>query len=473
MSDIPQGEDGLALSEEEPRQGHLLIYFSNINEDVRRFIKELPEEERLPEVHENIALGKRDLLTVLSRFAPEGDASHIVLVMPSAPEPEFVQYVQTLLNLKNLPTILSPKDGSGYTGADAHGDLQLVDQLKNLANEHQYTTVIGYAISPSVLRVANELETALDVTQDQVVLTPDTGSNPLGTKSGLREFYDDNPGKAGFVMAEGEVFKQDYSGAIEAAARRYISEGAVVIKTNKGHSGLGVMIFTDGELKTDFDECVETLEQYMSAPYWQSFPIVVEQYIEADTNLAGGNPSIEFYIDDEGPHLLYTCGMKVSPEGVFQGVEVLRDLLPTRVQKSLERTGLSVATALYESGYRGHHDVDCMIDTQDNVLVSEVNTRITGGSHVHYLAKYLFGDDYLDKTVIMAESMHRFSGVPITFSQMRDRLHGLLFDSATNAGVVLTGDSELLAQNKLGYIIFAPTREAAAEIQEKMYALVG
>src|SRR3989344_5775075 len=221
MSDIPQGEDGLALSEEEPRQGHLLIYFSNINEDVRRFIKELPEEERLPEVHENIALGKRDLLTVLSRFAPEGDASHIVLVMPSAPEPEFVQYVQTLLNLKNLPTILSPKDGSGYTGADAHGDLQLVDQLKNLANEHQYTTVIGYAISPSVLRVANELETALDVTQDQVVLTPDTGSNPLGTKSGLREFYDDNPGKAGFVMAEGEVFKQDYSGAIEAAARRY------------------------------------------------------------------------------------------------------------------------------------------------------------------------------------------------------------------------------------------------------------
>ena len=94
------------------------------------------------------------------------------------------------------------------------------------------------------------------------------------------------------------------SGIIDAsriAANKYIREHGVVIKTNKGHSGAGVLLLREGDLPTEYTACQKKILSLLRKDeYWKLFPIIIESLISVNQSIGGGCPNVEFKILKNG-----------------------------------------------------------------------------------------------------------------------------------------------------------------------------
>ena len=457
--------------EREEHHTHLRLVIADMTEDVKDFVATLTPDEQVDEIEENAGLSERELFNDIKVGT--------VFVMPHQPDANFLEYYRQLFGFQMAPMILSPRTHSGIISSDIRQDAELMQQLKSYLAAAHSTEIVSYAHSEGIAELVKELKASIEH-EDEVISTPEANQDfevsELGTKSFLRRIYEQETTDSGFVMPEGKVFENDMDGAIEYAVDMYLRDRKVVLKTNKGHSGLGVLILRDGsndELPTTSrEECAAALKAKLVEAYWAQFPIVVEKFIPADSSVAGGFPSIEFFIDDNGPQFLYLCGMSVTPEGVFQGVAINSNHFSPEIEAEMRKTGEYVSRKLYELGYRGYHDLDLIIGQDGAVYVDEANLRRTGGTHVHNTARKLFGPDYINRTAVIAENTYRFQGLQQpSFEEVRDILKPILYSDETQTGVVLCS-AELLKQNKLAYIIFAPTPEEASRIRSEMVKIL-
>ena len=79
-------------------------------------------------------------------------------------------------------------------------------------------------------------------------------------------------------MSEG-LISSDIDNTAKIAANMYSHNGGIVLKTNKGHSGAGLLIFRPGDIPHDYSTCYQTmLKKLKEEAYWSKFPIVIEKY---------------------------------------------------------------------------------------------------------------------------------------------------------------------------------------------------
>jgi len=100
-----------------------------------------------------------------------------------------------------------------------------------------------------------------------------------------------------------------------------------VVKYNRGLAGAGLKIIKTGE------------ELNLNEAYFQEYPVVVEEYITTDLNVCGGAPNIELRTINGKAEALYVCAMRVTPEGVFQGIEIGKGVVPEKLEKLLNFSG--------------------------------------------------------------------------------------------------------------------------------------
>ena len=82
------------------------IYISNISEDVWPFISAISDSQtKVFEIEENARLADRDLFT-------NADEENLLLILPSAPEPDFVNYYFNVFGKRQMQ-ILVPKIHTG------------------------------------------------------------------------------------------------------------------------------------------------------------------------------------------------------------------------------------------------------------------------------------------------------------------------------------------------------------------------
>lgn len=440
------------------------VYISNISEDVWPFISSISDPYKMNyEIEENAKLSDRDIFSFC-------DNKNIIFILPKLPDRSFINYYNELFGTKAL--ILSPKIHTGEICKDIMRDPELMTILRKYLKSDNKVSFLSYAASTQFAELYQNLtDQGMNLALKESPDFPDLWTvDFFGSKSGIRQFSQiSEKDEPDFAMSDGLVIS-GIENASKVAAKFYLRDKSVVIKTNKGHSGAGILIFRKGDLPFEYSDCVEKIYSiFQTERYWRLFPIIVEKYIEPTYNIGGGFPSIEYKISKNGKaNFLYYCAMRVTTAGEFKGVEIHEDVLEDQDSSQIMDTGFYIAEKYSSYGYRGYFDVDFIVAKNGNIYVTESNVRRTGGTHVFCAARYLFGKDFTHDTYTLSNNLFQIRNHNLKdFTSLNEQLEPLMFDRTSGEGLIITSAS-LLSQNKFGYIIFGKNKHRAYEIEKKM-----
>ncbi len=462
--DISSGPTGAAKLPEK------IVYFFNMSEDVWPFISAMSDKKsRTSEIQENVFLADMRLF----QFCAEDD--HLFFICPQGVSPEFLDYFQSLFGIKHI-TIITMTHHTGSLCDDILNDETIMKKLIEIANSTRRLTVTSYATTPEFLHLMRELRN-----RGLTIYAPESPEeedgwtvNFYGSKSGIRQLAQQSQNvEPDFKMAEGLICV-GIEDAAKIAAKRYVKENGVVIKTNKGHAGMGVLLFRPGDLPQDYLSCEQMILRVLEKEaYWSKFPIIVEDFIQIQTSIGGGCPNVEFKILKNGRvEFLYYCGMRMTADGIFKGVEIHNEVVSDRIAAQMVDTGFFVGERYAAAGYRGYYDLDFVAGRNGQLFVTESNVRTTGGTFVYTTALKLFGKDFMYITNVLSNNSYDISHLGHqTFSQIQEKLRPILFNKSTQEGV-LTVSENLLRMDKLAYIIFGKTKKRAYDIEAEMESLL-
>jgi len=445
------------------------VYIFNMSEDVWPFIEAMSDKKKQQlEIEENADLGDRDLFS----FCGE---DNMIFILPRPVGHLFLDYYTSLIGKKNFK-ILVPKEHTGVICDDILHDEAILMELEKAANGLRRLVIKSYTTSQQFLDLVRALRA-----RGLTIFTPESPEeedawtvNFFGSKSGIRQLSQLGRAKEpDLIMSDGIVV----SGIIDAsriAANKYVSENGVVLKTNKGHSGAGILILREGELPIGYEPCQKKiLEILQKDAYWSLFPIVIESFITVNSSVGGGFPSVEFQVQKNGHvDFLYYGGMRVTKEGIFRGMEINNDVIAEQMAVRMMDTGFFIGEQYRANGYRGYFDVDFVAAKNGQLYVTESNVRRTGGTHVFATAEELFGKDFMYLTNILSNNSYVLPFARVFgFDEILTMLSPILFDKHTREGLVIISEN-LLSYKRLGYIIFGKTEKRAREIEAKMESLL-
>lgn len=445
------------------------VYIFNMSEDVWSFIAAFSDKEaqRL-EIEENADLGDRDLFSFC-------DEENMIFILPHAIDVQFLEYYFHLFGKKNF-RFLVPTHHSGIICDDIMHDDAIIDALILAANGLKRLTVKSYTTSQQFINLVSFLRG-----KGLTIFTPDSPEeedawtvNFYGSKSGIRQLAQlSRAAEPDLIMPDGIVV----SGIIDAsriAANKYIKEHGVVIKTNKGHAGAGVLLLREGELPLEYGACQKKILSILKKDdYWRLFPIVIESFISINYAIGGGFPNVEYHIQKNGHvEFLFSGGMRMTKDGNFRGMEINNEVISDQLTARIVDTGFYIAEQYRANGYRGYFDVDFVAAKNGQLYVTESNVRRTGGTHVYTVAEKLFGKDFMYLTYILSNNTYELSQThEYTFSEMMDILKPIVFDKQTREGLIIISEN-LLSYHKLAYIIFGKNKKRAYEIESQMEQLL-
>lgn len=450
---------------DEPEGKERVVRIFNLSEDVWPFIESMGSTKaRNKEIEENANLADRDLFSEAEEF-------EFTFITAKKLQPEFVEYFKKLCLVRDLE-ILVPKSHSGLLCEDIMKDKKIMSRLYEIGRKYKKVEVVGYSTTVSFLKLVKRLKK-----NGVNVFTPNSPTrynswtvNFYGSKSGIRQLTQLNGALRHDLKMPNGMITSGLIDSSRVAANKYIKEGGVVIKTNKGHAGMGVLIFRKGELPKTFWRCEKKILHILKKDkYWEKFPIIVESLIEPDKKIGGGFPNAEFFITKKGEvKLLYYCGMRVDKNGVFGGVEISESSLPRRVASRIIDIGYLIGEQYAEDGYVGYFDIDFIAGKNGQIYVNESNVRVTGGTHVYQAAKELAGRNFTKSSYVLSDNMYQIPGEKIyKFSELIEIMKPILFSRKTKEGLVITS-ANLLAVGKLAYIIFGKNKKRALLIENNM-----
>jgi len=461
--------DQIEESGSAPKKLEKVVYIFNLSEDVWPFISAMSDtHERQFEIDWNANLAERDLISI-------SEENQAILISPRTIRDSFLQYYEKVFPGKHI-RVLVPKTHTGEICEDIVNDDVLIKQLVEAANSVKKLTLISYSSSPQFFHLVSVLQKAgITVYTPE---SPDVSSawtvNFFGSKSGIRQLAQKSGAmEPDFKIADGLICASIYDAAM-IAANKYIKQDSVVIKTNKGHSGAGVLIFRPGDLPKEYKACEQAIHKILQQEgYWEKFPIVIEDFINVNPAVGGGFPNVEFKIQKGGKiDYLYYCAMRVDKDGVYKGQEIHESVLSERVAARVIDTGFFIGEQYAQAGYRGYFDVDFAAAKNGEMYVTESNARRTGGTHMYKAALELIGKDFMTDSYTLSNNDYSLpENLKPSFDQVLDVLTPVLFDKKTKEGVVLAS-SNLLEQSKFAYIVFGKSEKRSLEIEVRMEELL-
>lgn len=434
-----------------------------MSEDVWEFISSITDEKQHKyELDENSHLADRELFTNINE-------QNLIFISPEPLEETFIQYFKQLSGIREV-TVLVPDSHSGLICEDILRDTTVLDRLISEGHSSEHLVIKSYSASKQFYKLLKRLKKeSFQVTTPESPAEEDSWTvNFYGSKSGIRQLID-KLHKDNIQMAPGVICSGAEDAAILAASW-YIRHKGVVIKTHKGHAGAGVLLYKNGSLPSEFTECKETILQTLKKDrYWDLFPIIVESFVDTDKSISDGFPNIEYKILPDGTiKPLYPCGMRVSPEGVFMGVEIHSSIFTKEMTNQLISLGNTIAEQYVQDGYRGNFEFDFAAGKDGQLYITESNVRKTGGTYVYETARKLAGEDFLDTVYVLSTNVYKLTTAHIyTFDELLKTLEPLLYSSQTGEGVIIAS-ANLLKQKCIGYIVIGKNKTNALSLETKM-----
>lgn len=447
-----------------------VVAISNVSENVDRIISLLSPKDKQIEIEENgKLLAARNFLGALSEYNNEDE---LVFISPYPVNADFIDYALRLTGYQGKFALKVPEPE--HTGLISEEILRDQSLLENLAALKDFR-LTAYSSSTELNGLIAELKSrGANVSLDNLVMNwPAAGIG--GTKNGLRELLDQKHAKEEYMdilMAPGKIY-HSADDAIENASE-LLRTKSIVLKVPDSHAGLGVeLVDTHFYYKFLPKRVIKAiLKKRMSHNIWNNGQdVIVEEKLDLDESIGGGQPNVEIRINDDGPEILYHCALRLIPgTSIFRGVEFGKGVFEEDKIAQLDKIGNAIGWIHHEQGYRGIADID-MLQAKEVSMpnIAESNARKTGGSDAYWWAYHTFGPDF-EKLKYFATNSATVKNVRnYTFSQVRDKFEDLLFTKEKGEGVVLTGP-DAFYQNKLAYIIVANDRDRAHKIEENLLA---
>ncbi|MFZ2026731.1 MAG: hypothetical protein WAV30_05595, partial [Microgenomates group bacterium] len=351
-------------------RNELVVYIYNVVEDEWSFISSITDKQK-----RKVEIDNDNSSSDCYLFA-NADEDEFMYISPVTISSTFKRYFQDLIGAKKID-ILVPKKVSGLVCRDFFNDKVLFNSFIKKAKRYKKVTLIGYASSPFFLDLKDKIqERGISISAPE---SPEVDCawtvNFYGSKSGIRQLAQQSTAlEPDFIMPEGIICVGKLDAA-RIAANKYIRDKGVVVKTNKGSSGNGVLIFRDGDLPKEYRACEKMIYSIFNQnDYWDRYPIVIEDLISVNLNNETSFPNIEFKIHKSGKiEMLYYCIMKVTKDGVFYGIDMHEDVISDRLAARIIDTGYYIAERYSAEGYRGHFDIDMIATKYNQVFVNESN----------------------------------------------------------------------------------------------------
>lgn len=357
-----------------------------------------------------------------------------------------------------------PQKPSPWLCRDILDDPALLDKIVEYAGPDQTVQLVPYATTVEFCQLVEMLRAEYGL----AVLTPESPDENalwlrdyLDTKSGFRTLVSRWLPDADRLLPEGYIC-QTWETAADVASW-FCSRGrSCVLKADIGENGFGNIIHTQADLT-----CSQIVEVIENNPLLHGDSITVEEYIPSSRSLS---PSLEMFVPPSGsgdPYVTYLSRQLMVGFGDFYGVLVSKDLYDTPWKAPLFSAGRQIACEMQRLGYVGHFDLDAIVDDSDRVFLAEINTRRTGGTHVHEFGWHVFGPDYLDRVVLLSNDAIS-TGRLDQFDDLIETAADLLYPiNGQERGVVITGTSALQA-GEFGAIIVG---QSTADVQNLMEQL--
>lgn len=432
------------------------IFIGNIAEMARPLMKLMDSQRGEEELWEDHWLCDRFLFS---------DLDDRILITPVPLDKVFFENVCKLMGYRNTVNWW-PKGVKESTCEGILEDEEILEKIIKVIKENKGIRLISYMATQEFLRLVKELR--------KRGLEFQTPEMPTEENLWLVDFFGS---KAGFRQATASLGKDfppmppggictDREEIIGWASHLLRNTAGFVIKTNRGNAGAGLKIIKKNEIGN------LRLEEYVAKViegkrYWTDEVVVVEEYIPADVSVCGGNPNIELMIPPGGGvKVLYPCGMRVTPEGNFKGVEIGKGAVQKEAAETLIKSGTQLGEYLQKMGYQGYFEIDYIPRSLRQICPVEANIRRTGGTHVHELAERLLGEDYLENYYVVANNLYdapKFKGK--SYLELKEAIKDLLFPiEGEQEGVILT-IVNLLKKGQLGYVVVGENKEGVAQIE--------
>jgi hypothetical protein len=371
------------------------------------------------------------------------------------------------LNYPNTSHV-APREPTHFLSSDILREKHLLESVIEYSGANRTVQMIPYATTREFLHLVDVLRRDFNLR----VLTPESPDSDhlwvrdyIDTKTGYRSlasYWLPDANKFipfGFVCCD---IKQ-----AAAAAHWFSSRGeSCVVKADTGESGIGnAIVVPEADLSVE-----RIFNRLQSDPFYARELIVVERYVPSANRFS---PSVEMKVPRLGegdPHITYISNQLFLgiDFGDFCGIQVDRSVYSQPWYDDLRRCSLELANKLQAMGYVGHFDLDCIVSDENEIYLLEINSRRTGGTHVHEFAKHAFGDDYI-KTVSLLSFEAANSGTITDPTELMDVLKDFLFPMPGNEplGMVVTITTPL-PNNRFGYILVASSEEQVIALKERV-----
>lgn len=375
------------------------------------------------------------------------------------------KFITTQLNFPET-NYIAPQKPTPYLCRDILQEDTLLNSIIDYAGPRQKVQLIPYATTPEFLELVDVLRNKHNLE----VLTPESPDKDhlwirdhIDTKAGFRQLVTAWLPDAEKFIPFGVICYNSLQAA--KVAYWFLTKGeACLIKANTGENGIGIRIF-----EPDKGHTVEKIaEQISQDSYFSNDLIVVEKCIPAKQQ---NSPSLEIRVPRLGegkPEITYLSKQLFQEFGDFCGIEVSKYLYEQPWYSDLERCGFIIAARLQEMGYVGHFDLDCIVDDNGQLYLLEINSRRTGGTHVHDLAFHTIGPDYINRASLL--SYEAMSSKEITdANELLEVVKEYLYPLKENEpyGLVVTVTTTL-PYLRFGCLTIAPTSSQALELQKNI-----
>lgn len=423
------------------------IFIANLTEIALPLVRLMKQSRGEEEIFEDHALCDRFIFSA---------KDNQVLITPFPIASDFYQDSLTLLQLKNV-TNLSPEKIEESLCRAILQDNKLAKTITEIVGHHPGIEIVSYAATPEFYELTEYLR--------NLGLKFSTPEAPSLENRWVADFFDS---KAGFRQTVGNILKdfppmpegiicdgkEDIVGWTNYFLKKY---HGCVLKTNRGLAGAGLKIV----------KASDNVEEIISSEaYWQEGPIIVERFVTPDLSVCGGAPNIELRIKGGKIEKLYTCSMRITAEGVFQGVELGKEAVPQKIVNILQKTGHQFGNLLNGYGYRGNFELDWVCGLDGKIFPIEANLRQTGGTHVYALGKRLLGEKFLDNFYLTARNMGRATKIT-DYGELKKETSDLWFNQKKKRGVIIT-ITKLLGKHQLGYVVVGPTKKWVLEAENEL-----
>lgn len=398
-----------------------------------------------------------------------------IIILPADPGKAFLEYICEIKGFKRDDFHIIILDKPQCLVGEVLRNQDLLKQLKQLINKAPKAdwSLRPYYFNDDILWLAHELKIKDKLIEN--VKSPVDTIKLWNSKSEFREIAQ----KCGAPLAEGVLCKKK-DDLIKAIKELTGTTGHLIIKqiySGGCYGNIGITINEDfksmpGANKVFHLKEVNNVEEIkeITENLWSILVNELNSHLVAEVYYPNSlSITTEMWIPPkrEGkPQLLNYCEQRMEPQWV--GLEMPPHQLKT--DSEFFTYSPKIGEYLQDRGYTGYISCDAIKTETDKIVFNEINVRLSAVTHIHKLLSSLLGQNYYkEHTFLTRNDIKKIS----SFQELKNQLeqHNLSYSSSTQTGVIILFVDEQY-KNNTEYLIVAPTRELAYQIESELQEAV-